>query len=89
MHGLERVRPLNQQWKPEVDSGIYSDLIGYYKNLVNCDNFTINTRMDPIGNPYAPGAGTPPPELAGRDELREIVRIALERVRAGVRPRAF
>ncbi len=39
--------------------------------------------MDPIGNPYAPGAGTPPPELAGRDDLREIVRIALERVRAG------
>ena len=24
--------------------------------------------MDPIRNPYAPGAGTPPPELAGRDE---------------------
>ncbi|OHC71704.1 MAG: AAA family ATPase [Rhodocyclales bacterium RIFCSPLOWO2_02_FULL_63_24] len=39
--------------------------------------------MDPIRNPYAPGAGTPPPELAGRDELRETVRIALERVRAG------
>lgn len=39
--------------------------------------------MDPIKNPYAPGAGTPPPELAGRDELRETVRIALERVRAG------
>ena len=39
--------------------------------------------MNPIDNPYAPGAGTPPPELAGRDELREIVRIALERVRAG------
>ncbi|HOX05086.1 MAG TPA: ATP-binding protein [Planctomycetota bacterium] len=39
--------------------------------------------MDPIKNPYAPGAGTPPPELAGRDELRESVRIALERVRAG------
>ena len=39
--------------------------------------------MDPITNPYAPGAGTPPPELAGRDELRETVRIALERVRAG------
>lgn len=37
--------------------------------------------MDPISNPYAPGAGTPPPELAGRDELREAVRIALERVR--------
>jgi hypothetical protein len=39
--------------------------------------------VDPIKNPYAPGAGTPPPELAGRDELRELVRIALERVRAG------
>ncbi len=39
--------------------------------------------MDPIRNPYAPGAGTPPPELAGRDELRETVRIALARVRLG------
>lgn len=39
--------------------------------------------MDPIRNPYAPGAGTQPPELAGRDDLRETVRISLERVRAG------
>jgi predicted transcriptional regulator len=39
--------------------------------------------MDPITNPFAPGAGTPPPELAGRDELREAVRIALERTRLG------
>ncbi len=37
--------------------------------------------MNPISNPYAPGAGTPPPELAGRDELREKVRVVLERVR--------
>lgn len=37
--------------------------------------------MDPMSNPFAPGAGTPPPELAGRDELREGVRIALGRVR--------
>ncbi|MHB1155520.1 MAG: ATP-binding protein [Phycisphaerales bacterium] len=40
--------------------------------------------MDPISNPYAPGAGTPPPELAGRNELRETVRIALERIRRGL-----
>jgi len=40
--------------------------------------------MDPIANPYAPGAGTPPPELAGRDELREQVRVAIERVRRGM-----
>ena len=39
--------------------------------------------MDPIRNPYAPGAGTPPPELAGRDEFREAARIALERTRIG------
>lgn len=39
--------------------------------------------MNPITNPYAPGAGTPPPELAGRDALREAVRIASERIRAG------
>jgi hypothetical protein len=39
--------------------------------------------VDPVANPYAPGAGTPPPELAGRAELREAVRIASERIRAG------
>ena len=39
--------------------------------------------MDPIRNPYAPGAGTPPPELAGRDEVRENARIALERTKIG------
>ncbi len=40
--------------------------------------------MDPITNPYAPGAGAPPPELAGRDSLRESARIAFERVRRGL-----
>ena len=39
--------------------------------------------MDPIRNPYAPGAGTQPPELAGRDELRETARIGLERTKIG------
>jgi hypothetical protein len=39
--------------------------------------------VDPVTNPYAPGAGSPPPELAGRDELREQVRVAIERVRRG------
>jgi hypothetical protein len=39
--------------------------------------------MDPINNPFAPGAGTPPPELAGRDDIRETVRIAIERARIG------
>lgn len=39
--------------------------------------------MDPIRNPFAPGAGTPPPELAGRDELRTQLHVALERARLG------
>ena len=39
--------------------------------------------MNPITNPYSPGAGTPPPELAGRDELLNKVRIAIERIRRG------
>ena len=40
--------------------------------------------MDPVSNPFAPGAGTPPPELAGRDDVRETVRIATERIRRGL-----
>jgi AAA ATPase domain len=39
--------------------------------------------VNPINNPFAPGAGTPPPELAGRDELQETIRIAFERAKRG------
>ena len=39
--------------------------------------------MNPITNPFAPGAGTPPPELVGRDELRKTVHVAIERIRQG------
>ena len=39
--------------------------------------------MDPIKNPYAPGAGAHPPELAGRDALRQKVHIALQRILQG------
>ena len=39
--------------------------------------------MDSIRNPYAPGAGTQPPELAGRDSVREQVRVAIARLRIG------
>lgn len=40
--------------------------------------------MNPILNPFAPGAGTPPPELAGRDELRQRVSVALARIQRGL-----
>ena len=41
--------------------------------------------MDPIRNPYAPGAGQRPPELAGRDRELAQFDVTLERV-AGGRP---
>lgn len=45
--------------------------------------------MDPRRNPHAPGAGSPPPELAGRDELIERAAIALDRIRNGRAARSF
>jgi len=45
--------------------------------------------MDPRTNPYAPGAGTIPPELAGRVELLEKVSIALDRCKNGLSARGF
>ncbi len=39
--------------------------------------------MDVEHNPFAPGAGTPPPELAGRQEILEQARVALERIKNG------
>lgn len=43
----------------------------------------ISVYMDSIKNPFAPGAGTPPPELAGRDYILKETSIALERLRVG------
>lgn len=40
--------------------------------------------MDRRTNPFAPGAGTPPPELVGRDILLEDAEIALHRLRNGL-----
>ncbi|WP_340267840.1 AAA family ATPase [Sphingobium mellinum] len=39
--------------------------------------------MDPRRNPFAPGAGSRPPELAGRETVLEAVSIALDRIRNG------
>jgi hypothetical protein len=39
--------------------------------------------MDPLRNPFAPGAGTPPPELSGRANLLARAEQALGRVRRG------
>ena len=39
--------------------------------------------MDPMLNPFSPGAGSRPPELAGRDDILEDARIALGRTIRG------
>ncbi|NDC58342.1 MAG: ATP-binding protein [Alphaproteobacteria bacterium] len=39
--------------------------------------------MDAVRNPFAPGAGSKPPELAGRDAILGEAEIALQRVIAG------
>jgi hypothetical protein len=39
--------------------------------------------MDPVRNPFAPGAGSPPPELAGRDSVRQKMQLCLSRLRIG------
>lgn len=38
--------------------------------------------MDRIHNPFSPGAGSPPPELAGRDAILEQARVLFGRIRA-------
>ena len=39
--------------------------------------------VDPVRNPYAPGAGQRPPELAGRDRELGIFDVVLERIARG------
>lgn len=39
--------------------------------------------MDEIDNPYQPGAGTPPPALAGRSDLLRSVAVMLGRLNQG------
>lgn len=45
--------------------------------------------MDPKNNPYAPGAGTPPPELAGRNDILERASVALYRTANGLAARSL
>ncbi|PTB18267.1 AAA family ATPase [Trinickia symbiotica] len=45
--------------------------------------------MDPLLNPFSPGAGTPPPELAGRRELLRQAELSLARVKAGRAAKSF
>jgi len=39
--------------------------------------------MDPLYNPFSPGAGSPPPELAGRNDILQQALMTLARVKRG------
>jgi len=39
--------------------------------------------MNPVDNPYTPGAGTPPPELAGREPILKQAEISIARATKG------
>jgi hypothetical protein len=45
--------------------------------------------MDEATNPYAPGAGTRPPELAGRDDVLKSAKISIQRVQGSLSARSF
>ncbi len=45
--------------------------------------------MDALANPFSPGAGTPPPELVGRDLILEQAMTLLGRVRQGRADKSF
>lgn len=47
--------------------------------LDKVEQFLYNHAVDPLNSPYAPGAGTPPPELAGREAVLDAARVALNR----------
>jgi hypothetical protein len=45
--------------------------------------------MDSVSNPYAPGAGSQPPELAGRNDILTRTETTLARVKAGRHAKSF
>ena len=57
----------------------YKEIILVYCVSINYGNFSIN---GPTRQSIRPRAGSPPPELAGRDEIIERAAVALDRIRA-------
>src|SRR3989338_8711047 len=39
--------------------------------------------MDPVKNPFSPGAGTPPPALVGRQSIIDQAKVTLARIKSG------
>lgn len=45
--------------------------------------------MNPLKNPFSPGAGSPPPELSGRQMILEKAETTLARLRNGKSEKSF
>ena len=76
--GSTSTRPGEYRW-PAADSSISSVAPGFPETPVWCKL----TLVDHIRNPYAPSAGRPPRELAGRDDLLHTFQVVLDRCRHG------
>ena len=66
-----------------VGSLYSTDLLVNLEITVDSRIFVYTRLMDPIQNPYAPGAGTPPPLLAGREDLLRAFDVVIGRAAAG------
>ena len=45
--------------------------------------------FDPIENPFSPGAGAPPPELAGREKVLDRAKLSILRIKNGKSEKSF
>lgn len=63
---------------------MFIDILRY--TLVYMNN---KAYMDPIKNPFSPGAGSPPPELVGREEIIKEGMILFARIREGRSEKSF
>lgn len=71
--------------------GLTASVLTYSKltDLIAVHGKIRKIAMDPVTNPYAPGAGSQPPELAGRDEIIEKTKTTLARVKIGRQAKSF
>lgn len=64
-----------------LSTRVYPSLPESTRIVVDSGRLDYNCRMDPMTNPFSPGAGAPPPELVGRGPILEAGRILFGRVR--------
>ena len=64
-------------------------VIKFRKFTSQLRKLAISSLMKAVANPFAPGAGAPPPELAGRDKILEDAALAIQRNKGGKSARSF